>query len=98
MIRKLTNVFEFFKTTLGINLAVSTIAVLMVGFEYFFIMLLSFGFALSIGFKELYRKNDYLFYSNNGISKIQILVFSYLMTICIAVLIGFITFLFRKIF
>lgn len=98
MIRKLNNIFEFFKTMLGINLAVCAVATLLVGFDYFFILFLSFGFALSIGFKELYRKSEYLFYSNNGISKIQILVFSYLMTICTAFLIGFLTFLFRKIF
>lgn len=98
MIRKLSNIFEFFKTTLVVNLAICAIAVLLGGFDYFFIMFLSFGFLMSIGFKELYRKNDYLFYANNGISKIMLLVLSYFLTFCTTVLIGLVTFLSSRIF
>lgn len=98
MIRKLFNIFEFFKTTLVVNLAVCAIAVMFGGFDYFFIMFLSFGFLMSIGFKELYRKNDYLFYSNNGISKLWLLILSYLITFCTTVLIGLMIFLIKKIF
>jgi len=61
-------------------------------------MFLSFGFLMSIGFKGLYRKNDYLFYSNNGISKLWLLLSSYLMTFIATVLIGLIIFLLKKIF
>jgi len=53
---------------------------------------------MSVGFKELYRKNDYLFYSNNGISKLWLLVFSYLMTFAATILIGLIVFLIKKTF
>jgi hypothetical protein len=98
MIRKLLNIFEFFKTTLVINLAVCSIAVLLGGFDYFFTMFLSFGFLMSICFKEFYRKSDYLFYSNNGISKIQLWVSSYVLTFCVTVLIGMMIFLIKKLF
>jgi hypothetical protein len=98
MIRKLNNIFEFFKTTLVINLSVCAIAVLLTGFDYFFAVFLSFGFLMSVAFKELYRKNDYLFYSNNGISKTRLLIFSYLLTICATLLIGLVTFLIKRIF
>jgi hypothetical protein len=81
-----------------INLTVCAIAVLLGGFDYFFIMFLSFGFLMSIGFKELYRKNDYLFYSNNGISKLWLLLSSYVMTFVATILIGLIVFLIKKIF
>jgi hypothetical protein len=77
---------------------VCSIAVLLGGFDYFFIMFLSFGFLMSFGFKELYRKSDYLFYSNNGISKIELWVFSYVFTFCITVLIGLMLFLIKKLF
>jgi len=83
---------------LGVNLLVCAIAVLLGGFDYFFIIFLSFGFLMSIGFKELYRKQEYLFYSNNGISKKQLLFFSYLLTFCTIVLIGLIVFLIRRLF
>jgi len=81
-----------------INLAVCSIAVLLGGFDYFFITFLSFGFLICIGYKELYRKNDYLFYSNNGVSKIQLWIFSYFFTFCTAVLTGLILFLINKLF
>lgn len=98
MIRKLNNIFEFFKTTLVINLSVCAVAVLLTGFDYFFVVFLSFGFLASIGFKELYRKNDYLFYSNNGISKVGLLIFSYLLTFATTLLIGLVIFLIKRIF
>ncbi|PXY44683.1 hypothetical protein DMB68_14605 [Flavobacterium hydrophilum] len=61
-------------------------------------MFLSFGFLMSIGFKEFYRKSDYLFYYNNGISKTQLWVFSYLFTIFMTIVIGLIIFLIKKLF
>ena len=97
-IRKLLNIFEFFKSTLTINLAVCAIAVLLGGFDYFFIMFLSFGFLMSICFKEFYRKSDYLFYSNNGVSKIQLWIISYFFTFFMAVLISLTGFLIKKLF
>jgi hypothetical protein len=33
---------------------------------------LSFGFVVSLGVKEVNYKNEYLFYANNGIPKIQL--------------------------
>lgn len=98
MIRKLLNIFEFFKTTLTVNLLVCAIAVFLGGFDYFFIWFLSFGFLASIGFKEFYRKKEYLFYFNNGVSKMQLFLFSYLMTFCTALLFGLIVFLKNKLF
>lgn len=97
-IRKLLNIFEFFKTTLTINLAVCAIAVLLGGLDCFFIMFLSFGFLMSICFKKFYRKSDYLFYFNNGVSKIWLWAFSYIFTFLAAILIGFIIFLIKKLF
>jgi len=80
------------------NLAVCSIAVLFGGFDYFFIIFLSFGFLMSIGFKELYRKSDYLFYLNNGVTKIQLWIFSYFFTFCTTILIGLMIFLIKKLF
>jgi hypothetical protein len=98
MIRKLQNIFEFFKTTLTVNLLVCIIAVFFGGLDYFFIFFLSFGFLASLCFKEFYRKNDYLFYVNNGVSKIQLLICSYFMTFCTSILLGLVIFLKGKLF
>ncbi|PXY40252.1 hypothetical protein DMB65_13015 [Flavobacterium cheongpyeongense] len=61
-------------------------------------MFLSFGFLMSIGFKEFYRKSDYIFYSNNRVPKIQLWVFSYVFTFLTTILVGFMIFLIRKLF
>jgi hypothetical protein len=56
---------------------------------YFFI---SFGFLLSLVFKEVYRKKDYLFYENNGIPKIKLFVFAFFFNLTLSLLV----FLFYK--
>lgn len=95
--RKLLNVFDFFKTTLLINFAVSICSIVFGGFDVFYIAFVSFGFLLSILFKEVYRKNDYLFYTNNGVSKFKLLIFSYLLNFCLVILIAAVVVLIKKI-
>ncbi len=79
LIRKFWNIFEFYKTTLTVNLVVSAIAFLLGSFNYFLLIMATIGFASSIGFKEMYRQNEYLFYMNNGLSKRRLLFYSFLM-------------------
>jgi hypothetical protein len=98
MIRKLNNLFEFFKSTTAINLMVSLIAVLLGGFDYFFVVFLSLGFIMSIVFKEIYRQNDYIFYSNNGFSKTSLWVCSYILTLSLSIFVGLIISLIKKLF
>ncbi len=98
MYRKLDNVFEFFKSTLLINIAVCLVCLLFGGVDSFFFIFASFGFLLSVLYKETYRKSDYLFYANNGISKIQLLGYSYLLTLSTSVLGIILIFYIRKLF
>lgn len=88
MIRKFLNIVAFFKSTLVINLSLSIVSILFGGVINFTIVLLSFGFIVSIAIKEIKQKNEYLFYYNNGISKQTLLLFSYLLTV---MLLGIIT-------
>lgn len=74
-IKKAINIFEFFKSTLTINLAVSIVSTILVGINSFLMIFLSFGFLISLLIKEVNYKNDYLFYANNGISKIQLWIY-----------------------
>ena len=76
--RKFNNILAFYKSTLAINLAVFIIGFFFGGFNYLNIFVLSFGFVLSILFKEIYRKNEFLFYFNNGISKTSLIGFSFI--------------------
>jgi hypothetical protein len=62
-----------------VNLAVSAIAFLFGGFNHFLMMIATLGFVSSIGFKETYRQNEYLFYMNNGLSKRRLLFCSLLL-------------------
>jgi hypothetical protein len=80
------NVFEFFKSTLFINLSVCLVSLLFGGVDSFFFIFASFGFGMSILYKEVYRKNDYLFYANNGVSKIKLITLSYFYTLGLSIL------------
>jgi len=86
MEKVLMNTFEFFKSTLLINLIVCLVSLLFGGIDSFFFIFASFGFGMSVLYKEVYRKNDYLFYANNGISKLKLIVLSYLYTLSLCVL------------
>lgn len=68
----------FYKSTIAINFAVSIIGFLFGGYNYLIIFVLTFGFGLSILFKEIYYKNEFLFYINNGISKTSLISFSFI--------------------
>jgi hypothetical protein len=81
-----------------INIAVSIIILLFLGGDKFFFVFASFGYITSILHKEIYKKNEYLFYSNNGISKIKLLTFSYVFTLFFVVFGAVMLFLLKKIF
>jgi hypothetical protein len=59
--------------------SISVLAWVFGGFETFKYMLIIFGFFISILIKEVNAKNEYLFYYNNGISKMQLFVYGFLM-------------------
>nr|WP_315163393.1 hypothetical protein [uncultured Flavobacterium sp.] len=60
-------------------MSISLLAWVFGGFETFKYVLIIFGFFISILIKEVNAKNEYLFYYNNGISKMQLFVYGFLM-------------------
>mgnify|MGYP000865452420 CR=1 FL=1 len=86
MDKKILNLFEFFKSTLLINLSVCLVSLFFGTIDTFFFVFASYGFVITILYKEIYKKNDYLFYYNNGVSKLQLIGFSYFFTIFLSVL------------
>ncbi|KGO90349.1 hypothetical protein [Flavobacterium suncheonense] len=70
--RKIRNLLAFYKSTIAVNLAVSLLCFLFGGFSEFVLMFISFGFVVSLSVKEVRKTNDYLFYYNNGWSKLQL--------------------------
>jgi hypothetical protein len=59
--------------------SISALAWVFGGFETFKYVLIIFGFFISLLIKEVNAKNEYLFYYNNGISKIQLFVYGFLL-------------------
>jgi len=78
MIRKFLNLFEFFKSAFAINFAISLASILFGGIKLFSGVFLSLGFILSVLIKEVNYKNYFIFYYNNGFSKVQLWVVCYL--------------------
>nr|WP_309755957.1 hypothetical protein [Flavobacterium sp.] len=64
-----------------INVSISTLAWVFGGFETFKYVLIIFGFFISLLIKEVNAKNEYLFYYNNGISKVQLFVYGFTINI-----------------
>jgi len=64
---------------LPINIAVSLLPLVYFGISSFEAIFLTLGFFTSIFIKEVRHKNEYLFYYNNGISKIKLWLFSYIL-------------------
>jgi len=62
-----------------LNLAISILPLLIGGLPFFEAIFLTLGFFASLLFKEVNNKNEYFFYSNNGISKIQLWILSYIL-------------------
>ncbi len=94
--RKINNIIEFYKSTIALNFSVSVFGFIFGGFNTFFVMILSFGFFMSLIFKEVYRKSDYLFYFSNGISKTRLIGFSFILnTIFSGFLIAIINLIFQ---
>jgi hypothetical protein len=98
MNKKWSNVFEFFKSTLAINFAASFFVFLFGGLIAFNYSVLSFGFVLSLLFKEVNAKNEYVFYFNNQISRIQLWVYSWCFTFIFLVVCAFVLNLIKRLF
>ena len=97
-IKKLLTIFEFYKSTLPINLAISILPLIFGGIDTFISVFLTIGFFSSIFFKELNSKHEYLFYYNNTISKIQLWLISYIFNFILLVIIVFSISLIRLLF
>ncbi|CAM3916546.1 DUF4271 domain-containing protein [Flavobacterium sinopsychrotolerans] len=69
-----------------INVSISALAWVFGGFETFKYVLIIFGFFISLLIKEVNAKNEYLFYYNNGISKMQLFVYGFLMNFVFSML------------
>ncbi|AWG21052.1 hypothetical protein FFWV33_05640 [Flavobacterium faecale] len=70
--QKALNSFHFFKSTLVFNFAISLVSLLIFGLNAFFITFLFFGFFTTILIKETNYKNEYIFYLNNQITKLEL--------------------------
>ena len=67
-------------------MSISGLAWVFGGFETFKYVLIIFGFFISILIKEVNAKNEYLFYYNNGISKMHLFVYGFLLNFVFSML------------
>ena len=76
--------FEYYKSTLPINLGFSVIG-LMQGAAVFLTLFSTIGLFTAILFKEAFNKNQYYFYYNNGLNKVQLISFCFIMNVLISI-------------
>ncbi len=81
-----------------VNFSCSLFGLFLGSFSGFLFMLATIGFLFSIFFKERYRKNEYLFYSNNGISKNRLIFFSFLLNLFVVLILALLAAFILKLF
>jgi len=86
IIKKALNIFQFFKATVLTSILISLPTLLFGDVGAFIVVYLTLGFVVSILIKEINYEKEYLFYYNNGISKIQLWFYSYIMATLTALL------------
>jgi hypothetical protein len=79
-------------------LAASFFVFLFGGLIAFNYSVLTFGFGLSLLFKEINAKNEYVFYFNNKISKIQLWAYTWCFTFVFLAVCSLVFNLIRKLF
>lgn len=96
--RRFHNILSFYRSTLAINLAVSIIPLFVLNVEASFFLFTTFGYVASIAIKEVNNEENYLFYYNNGLSKIQLWVYGTFLNFITVLIIFLITVLIMKLF
>ena len=79
--RKFSNILAFYKSLALTNLAISTAAGIIGGYDTFAFGFLALGFVLAVALKEVNSRSEYIFYRNNGLERIQLWVFAYVLNI-----------------
>jgi len=85
--------WEFHKSTLFLNWVVSLISILLTkSFLFVPITMMTVGPFLSLFYKEISSKNEYYFYYNRGISKINLIVVNLILNILTGLILLYIFF------
>ena len=95
MSKKWLNVFSFFKSNFTINFLISILCLIFTDTKSFIICFLTFGFFISLILRELYpnRKIEYIFYYNTGLTKNELIFYSFLFNVIFITLFNIILFL-----
>lgn len=83
-IRTLRNIVAFYTSTLTINVCISLTGFLFGGFPEVILLFVSFGFMASLALKEVRNKEEYLFYFNNGLSRMRLWMYSAMFNFTVA--------------
>ncbi len=79
---------EFYKSTLIINLIISLFfAFLTKSVNAFGVSFTLIGFSAALFYKEIYRKHEYYLYYNAGISKLQLVIFCFIVNCLFSILV-----------
>lgn len=90
------NCIEFFKSLILIIYSISLVSLVLIGITEFFVTSITMGFIVAIAIKEIHNKEYYLFYYNNGLSKVKLIITSYLLTILLSTMLTTILIILKK--
>lgn len=86
--KRLLNVFEFLKSIIWVNLAVSIVAGLLTNLSGFVTTMVGVGFVASLAVYEVSNRRYYHFYRTNGLSQFKLWLTSYIFTVIVALVVA----------
>lgn len=95
--KKFQNILAFYRSTLVTNIAISIFPLIFINIETFLLVFTTFGYIFSIAILEVHKKENYLFYFNNKLTKLQLIFFGMVLNFILAFLIAFINVIITKI-
>lgn len=95
--KQFRNIVAFYQSVWPVNMALSLLPFLWGGISGFVAVFCTFGFVGSVGLKEIVRPEEFIFYYNNGLSKIKIWILSFMINAVVGFLLAAICILFKSI-
>lgn len=96
-LNKLQNIFAFYRNTLAVNIAISIIPLIFINQGTFLFVFTTFGYIAAIAINEVHKSENYLFYFNNKLTKIQLIIYGMILNFIVAFIFTLINVIVNKI-
>jgi hypothetical protein len=95
-LNKLQNILAFYRNILATNIAISILTLIFDSKETFLLFFLTFGYIICIAITEINKSENYLFYYNNKLTKIQLIIYGAILNFIVVLIFALVNVLINK--